>query len=269
MSNPTVVMTIGGFDPTSGGGVSADLKTIAAHHCYGVGCVTALTVQSTAGVRRVEPVSAELVSQTLEELTADVRITAVRIGMLGSAEMAAVVADWLPKSGALSIVLDPVLISPTRTRLLDEDGIAVIKDRLLAQATVVTPNMLEAAALTGLEVQDLAGMKRAGRELLRQGAKAVVIKGGQLEGHETVDLLCEPEGWVELRGVRQSSESTHGTGCAFATALACNLASGQAVEWGAQNAKKYVQEAISRGYSIGRGPGPLHLLHTLETTTYY
>src|SRR5712671_4358017 len=162
---PLVVLTIAGFDPSSGAGVTADIKTIAAHGCYGVACITALTVQSTAGVRRVEPVDPGIVRETLEELASDIELSAVRIGMLGSGKVAKVVADFLDsrsgKSRLPNVVLDPILRSSSGAELLDGAGVRLLVEQLLPLADVVTPNVDEAAAMTGLRVTDLEEMKAA------------------------------------------------------------------------------------------------------------
>jgi hydroxymethylpyrimidine/phosphomethylpyrimidine kinase len=153
--SPPVVLTIAGFDPSSGAGVTADVKTIAAHGCYGVACITALTVQSTAGVKRVEPVIPELIEETLEELSADLQISAVHIGMLGSGKVVRAVSDFLQKSELGNVVLDPIVRSSSGSDLIGTAGLRLLVDRLLPQATVITPNVDEAATLTGLAVTNL------------------------------------------------------------------------------------------------------------------
>src|SRR5580700_8817253 len=192
---PPIVLTIAGFDPSSGAGVTADIKTIAAHGCYGVACITAMTVQSTSGVKRVEAVDPVLVSDTLEELAADLEIAAVHIGMLGSAKVVKAVADFL--SGQISgqpgrprlpnVVLDPILKSSSGADLLDAAGTRLLIERLIPLSDVVTPNVDEAAVLTGLKVTDLDEMKAAAAKLHALGASAVVITGGHLE--KATDLL--------------------------------------------------------------------------------
>src|SRR5579872_5646012 len=196
---PPVVLTIAGFDPSSGAGVTADIKTIAAHGCYGVACITALTVQSTSGVKRVEPVDPSLMTDTLQELVSDVEISAVHIGMLGSGKVAKAVADFLsgavaskgasrsPGSRLPHIVLDPILKSSSGADLLDAAGTRILMERLLPLCDVVTPNVDEAAAITGLRVQDLDEMKAAAGKLHEMGASTVVITGGHLD--KAIDLL--------------------------------------------------------------------------------
>jgi hydroxymethylpyrimidine/phosphomethylpyrimidine kinase len=263
---PPVVLSIAGFDPSSGAGVTADVKTIAAHGCYGVSCITALTVQSTAGVRRVQTVSPALVSETLEELNSDIAIAAVHIGMLGSGKVVQVVADFLAKTGLPNIVLDPILKSSSGADLIDSGGARLLMQLLLPLATVVTPNLEEAAALTGLQVGNLDQMRVAATKLHAMGAANVVVTGGDLE--KAIDLLS----FDNKRGVqqevfksdRQQSNSTHGTGCAFATAMACHLARGRGLPEAVLLAKAYVAAAIANAHSVGQGTGPVHHLYRMH-----
>ena len=179
--SPRVVLTIAGFDPSSGAGVTADIKTIAAHGCYGVACVTAITAQSTAGVLRIEPVDPGLITEILNELVADMPIAAVHIGMLGTAKVARAVADFLAqrhgKSRLSNIVLDPILKSSSGADLLDGPGIRLLIEKLIPLATVLTPNIDEAAVLTGLKVTNLDEMRIAAAKLHELGSPAVVITG--------------------------------------------------------------------------------------------
>ncbi len=267
---PPVVLTIAGFDPSSGAGVTADIKTMAAHGCYGVACITAMTVQSTTGVRRVEPVDAELVSETLEELIRDVPIAAVHIGMLGTAKVAKAVAEFLAlrsgKARLPNVVLDPILKSSSRTDLLDASGAKVLIEKLIPLADVITPNVDEAAALTGLKVTELDEMKAAAAKLHEMGAVASVVTGGHLE--KAMDLLTfTTKNGVEqevFKAERQRSNSTHGTGCAFATAIACHLALDRGLAEAVLLAKTYVTAAITAGHPVGRGTGPVHHLYRMN-----
>ncbi|MGA7925391.1 MAG: bifunctional hydroxymethylpyrimidine kinase/phosphomethylpyrimidine kinase [Candidatus Sulfotelmatobacter sp.] len=275
---PPVVLTIAGFDPSSGAGITADIKTIAAHGCYGVACITAMTVQSTVGVRRVEAVDPALVTETLEELADDIPIAAVHIGMLGSAKVVRAVAEFLgQRSGETrlantspnrlpNVVLDPILKSSSGADLLDAGGTRLLIEKLIPLADVVTPNVDEAALLTGLEVTDLGEMRAAAAKLHQMGAAAVVITGGHLE--KAIDLLSfTTKGGVEeevFRAERQHSNSTHGTGCAFATAMACHLALDRGLAEAALLAKTYVTAAIAAGHPLGRGTGPVHHLYRMN-----
>ena len=262
---PPVVLSIAGFDPSSGAGVTADIKTIAAHGCYGVACITALTVQSTAGVRRVQPVEPALVTETLEELAADLEIAAVHIGMLGSEKVVRAVADFLMDRDQENIVLDPILKSSSGASLLDSTGVRLMSEKLLPLATVVTPNGDEASSLTAMPVTNVEQMRAAAAKLHTMGAAAVVITGGHLE--KAIDLLS----FTTNRGIeqeifksdRQRSTSTHGTGCAFATAVTCHLAQGRGLPEAVLLAKAYVSAAIVHAQPMGRGIGPVHHLYRM------
>lgn len=276
---PPVVLTIAGFDPSSGAGITADIKTIAAHGCYGVACITCLTVQSTSGVRRVEMVDTALVRETLEELAADMEINSVHIGMLGSAKIVKAVADFLepasngtrsaskPERARLpNIVLDPILRSSSGAELLDSAGARLLIERLIPLCDVITPNVDEASALTGCKISDVEQMKRASARLHEMGASAVVITGGHLE--KAIDLLSFPtKKGIEqeiFKAERQQSSSTHGTGCAFATAMSCHLALDRGLAEATLLAKTYVSAAIANAHSLGKGTGPVHHLYRMN-----
>jgi hydroxymethylpyrimidine/phosphomethylpyrimidine kinase len=271
---PPVVLTIAGFDPSSGAGVTADIKTIAAHGCYGVACITALTVQSTAGVRRVEALDPGLVYETLEELAADIPIAAVHIGMLGSGKVVKAVVEFLSRrsgkggrpDGLPNVVLDPILKSSSGADLLDEAGTRLLIEKLIPLADVITPNVEEAAVLTGLKVTDLEEMRAAAGKLHQMGSAAVVITGGHLE--KATDLLSfTTKNGVEeevFKAERQRSNSTHGTGCAFATAMSCHLALDRGLAEAALLAKTFVTAAIAAGHPLGRGTGPVHHLYRMN-----
>jgi hydroxymethylpyrimidine/phosphomethylpyrimidine kinase len=277
---PPIVLTIAGFDPSSGAGVTADIKTIAAHGCYGVGCITAMTVQSTAGVRRVEAVDSRLISETLEELAADLEISSVHIGMLGSGKVVKAVAEFFSvrqnsgkSSGAAfgrarlpNVVLDPVFKSSSGADLLDPAGVRLLRDLLVPLVDVITPNIDEAEALTGVKVKELDDMRGAANKLHELGSIAVVITGGHLE--KAVDLLSFTSGkGIEqevFKAERQRSNSTHGTGCAFATAMACHLALNRGLAEATLLAKTYVSAAITNGHPLGHGIGPVHHLYRMN-----
>ncbi len=267
---PPVVLTIAGFDPSSGAGVTADIKTIAAHGCYGVACITALTVQSTAGVRRVEALDPGLVSETLEELAADIPIAAVHIGMLGAGKVVKAVAEFLGrrsgKAKLPNVVLDPILKSSSGADLLDAAGTRLLIERLIPLADVITPNVEEAAVLTGLKVTDLDEMRAAAAKLHQMGSTAVVVTGGHLE--KATDLLSftTKRGFEEevFKAERQRSNSTHGTGCAFATAMSCHLALDRGLAEAALLAKTFVTAAIAAGHPLGHGTGPVHHLYRMN-----
>ena len=264
--NPPVVLTIAGFDPSSGAGITADVKTIAAHRCYGVACITALTVQSTSGVRRVQPVDPSLIRETLDDLVADVEVASVHVGMLASGKVAETVAKFLDEGELPHIVLDPILQSSSGADLLDEPGKRVLIERLLPLSEVVTPNLAEAGALTGVPVANVEQMRESAGRLHSLGAANVVVTGGDLE--KATDLLSfTTERGIEqevFKAARQKSNSTHGTGCAFATAVACHLAHGRGLPEAVLLSKAYVASAIAHAQSVGRGVGPLHHLYRID-----
>jgi hydroxymethylpyrimidine/phosphomethylpyrimidine kinase len=264
--SPPVVLTIAGFDPSSGAGVTADIKTIAAHSCYGVACITALTIQSTAGVRRVKSVDPEMVTETLEELSGDVEIAAVHIGMLGDSKVVRAVSDFLAKKKLCNVVLDPILKSSSGADLLDRVGTGLLAEKLIPLATVVTPNVDEAAVLTGMPVTNQDQMRAAALKLHERGAASVVVTGGHLD--KAIDLLSfTTKTGLELevfKSVRLRSNSTHGTGCAFATSIACHLAVGRGLPEAVLLAKAYVSAAISKAHPLGRGTGPVHHLYRMN-----
>ena len=283
---PPVVLTIAGFDPSCGAGVTADIKAIAAHECYGVACITALTVQSTRGVRRVQAVDPGIIAATLEDLASDFAIAAVHIGMLGNEQVVGTVADFLEQARLPHVVLDPILKSTSGADLLNPAGTRQIVERLFPLAELVTPNLDEAAALAGMPLVNTAvasaatasatpgaaslsssvdAMREAARRLHSLGAANIVVTGGDLE--RAVDLLSfTNNGRVEqevFKAERQRSTSTHGTGCAFATALACHLANGRGLPEAVLLAKVYVSAAIANSQPLGHGAGPLHHLYRM------
>jgi len=263
LQSPPVVLTIAGFDPSSGAGITADIKTIAAHGCYGVGAITALTVQSTAGVRRVSPTDPELFRETLSELTSDVKPAAVHIGMLGSAEIALEVAAFLQRINPPHVVLDPVFKSSSGARLIDDQGAKILAEKLLPLAEAITPNAEEAGVLTGLHVGYVDDMRQAAQKLHDMGAKGVVITGGHLD--KATDLLSPENGEIQMfKSDRQESNSTHGTGCAFSTAIACHLAHGRALPEAVLLSKAYVTAAIANAYPVGKGVGPVNHMYRMK-----
>jgi hydroxymethylpyrimidine/phosphomethylpyrimidine kinase len=253
-----VVLSIAGFDPSSGAGVTADVQTILAHGCFPITCITALTVQSTLGVRRVEPVGAVLVRETLRELARDFDIAAVKVGMLGSGAVAHAVAEFLLPAGLENVVLDPIVKSSSGADLIDAAGLTILRERLLPLAAVMTPNVEEAAALTGLAASMPKEIQAAARKLHAMGARAVVITGGHRE--EAIDLLSERGRMEEFRAPKIESRSTHGTGCAFATAVACELAKGSSLREAVIAAKEFVRQAIEKAVPLGKGIGPMRLI---------
>lgn len=252
-----VVLAIAGYDPSSGAGITADIKTITAQGCYGITCITSLTVQSTRGVRSVEPVEGKVITEILEELITDIEINAVKVGMLGTVEAARAVTGFLRRYAPRHVVIDPVLVSSSGASLLAKDALPLLKDRMLPLATVITPNASEAAALTGLKVETLEEMEAAARRLRQTGVRNVIITGGHLDPPS--DLLLPETGRLPaiLEGSKVMTRSTHGTGCAFSTALACKLAQGRNLVAAAKAAKSYVEVSLKNAPVLGRGVGPV------------
>jgi hydroxymethylpyrimidine/phosphomethylpyrimidine kinase len=256
---PPILLTIAGFDPSCGAGIAADLKTFAAHNCYGIAAVTALTVQSTQGVLAVHATPAATLRAQLDALAEDATLAGVKIGMLANRANASVVAEFLDKNHFAHVVLDPVS-RPTAgsTELLDAPGLKFVRDELLKRASVITPNIPEAEFLTGMEVKDIAGMKAAGQKLLEMGARAVIVTGGHLD--KPIDVLCEGTEVETFGGDHVKSPNTHGSGCTFSSAIAAQLASGQQLREAVILAKAYVTKAIEKSYQTGKGGGPLNQL---------
>ena len=253
---PPIVLTIAGFDPSAGAGIAADLKTFSAQNCYGVAAITAITVQSTQGVKSVSVVAEAELRAQLDALLDDIKISAIKIGMLGNRANAAVVSAFLDRAGVVNVVLDPVM-KPTSGSpdLLDASGIKFLGDELLKRATVVTPNIAEAEILSGMSIKDPSSMEAAARKIAARGARAVVIKGGHME--KAIDMLFDGGETQTLGGEHIKTENTHGSGCTFASAIAAQLAHGRPLREAVLLAKAYVTKAIERGYSIGKGAGPL------------
>src|ERR1700721_263906 len=236
-----VLLTIAGFDPSCGAGVGADLKTFAAHGCYGMGAITSLTVQSTQGVEAVHNTPSAEVREQLEVLAADCDIVAVKIGMLGNRGNAVVAARFLDAHKFAHVVYDPVMKSSSGTELLDAGGIKYVATELLKRSSVITPNIAEAEVLTGFAIKDLADMEAAARKLVEMGAMGVIVKGGHME--KAVDVLFDGKEMHHLGGDRVKVENTHGTGCTFASAITAHLAAGRSLLAAPQRATDHVTTA--------------------------
>lgn len=266
-ATPPILLSIAGFDPSCGAGTVADLKTFAAHGCYGVAAITALTVQNTQGVEDVQNTPGATLRAQLEVLAKDSEIAAVKIGMLGNRGNAAVVAEFLDAHKFSHVVHDPVMKSSTGTELLDAAGVKYIAAELLKRSSVITPNVPEAEALTGMTIKDIADMEAVARKIVEMGARAVIVKGGHME--RAVDVLFDGAQIVQLAGDRPKEETLHGTGCTFAGAIAAQLASGRSLVEAATLAKAYVMKAIEKAYATGKGRTPLdHFFrHRIEAPT--
>ncbi|HKF24328.1 MAG TPA: bifunctional hydroxymethylpyrimidine kinase/phosphomethylpyrimidine kinase [Candidatus Acidoferrum sp.] len=259
---PPILLTIAGFDPSCGAGVAADLKTFAAFGCYGVAAITSLTVQNTQGVEAVHNTPSAELREQLEVLTKDCEIAAVKIGMLGNRGNAVAVGEFLDGHKFAHVVHDPVMKSSSGTELLDAGGIKYVGAELLKRSSVITPNIPESEALTGIEIKDVAGMEAAARKLVEMGARAVIVKGGHMD--RAVDVVFDGSEVVQLGGEKVKTENTHGTGCTFASALVAQLAAGRGLIEAATLAKAYVTKAIEKGYAVGKGRVPLDHFYRLK-----
>ncbi len=264
-----VVLTIAGFDPSSGAGVTADLKVFAAFGLYGMTCVTALTVQSTQGVRAVEPVPATTIAATLQMLAEDVEIGGIKVGMLATAEICRVVGEFLESLPRMPVVVDPVFRSSSGRELLEAAGVSCLRDRLLASAGWITPNLEELSILTGEAVASREDVPPAAQRLRGQAEGLgnrdlhVLVTGGHLNRPD--DYLLAPTGdgcWIP--GELVETNATHGTGCALSSALLAGIVIGREPLAAATGAKEYVTTALREAYPVGHGKGPMNHLFAMD-----
>ena len=263
-----IALTIAGSDSSGGAGIQADLNTFAAFGVYGASAITAITAQSTLGVEATAPLSADLVTAQIEAVAGDFTIDATKIGMLANAAIVEAVAAAIAALDLPLVVLDPVLVSSSGARLLDEDGVRALRAELLPRARVITPNIPEAEALSGRRIQSPDEAREAARRIHGMGAAAVIITGGHAAGiaqglglraqGSIVDLLFDGQTFHEFRVPRVESRHTHGTGCTFASAVAAGLALGHDLPAAAVRAQQYVAGAIAHAPGIGHGRGPLN-----------
>jgi len=260
-------LTIAGSDPVGGAGVQADLKTFAARGIYGVSAITAITVQNTSGIERIVPLDGDLVTAQIEAVAGDVTLHATKIGMLATAAIVEAVTAAIDELDLPLVVVDPVLVSTSGTRLLDEDGVQALVAELLSRARVVTPNVAEAEVLSGQRIASLDDAKNAARRIRELGPRAVLITGGHADGYgsadDVIDVLLDDDVIHELRARRVVTGPTHGTGCTLASAIAAGLALGRPLADAAADAQRYVAGALAHRIAVGRGRAPLD--HFWET----
>lgn len=264
--NTPIALTIAGSDSSGGAGIQADLKTFSALGVYGASVITALTAQNTRAVTAVHETPPEMVTAQLQAVFDDLNVTAVKIGMLASVEIIEAVADALHGRG-IPIVIDPVMVAKSGDALLREDAVNCVRERLAPLATVLTPNLPEAARLLdGREAQDDAQIERQGNALLELGSHAVLMKGGHAPGAQCVDLLLRRTlPTMRFSGERIATNNTHGTGCTLSAAIAAGLAKGMLLEAAVSSAHQYLHNAIRAADSltIGSGHGPVHHFHAM------
>jgi hydroxymethylpyrimidine/phosphomethylpyrimidine kinase len=254
---PSVALTIAGSDPSGGAGIQADLKTFHQMNVYGAAAITLITVQNTLRVERVEVLDPELVVAQVNAVISDIPPAAVKTGALGNRAVVEAVAR-VAESLTVPLVVDPVMISKHGSALLDDAAIEVVREVLLRRAFLVMPNLAEAETLTGVGVKTVDGMKKAAEALATLGAKNVLVKGGHLEGEESVDVLFAGGEMHEFRDSRVDTVHTHGTGCTFSAAVTAGLARGFDLVEAVGVAKHYVTEAIRTAPGLGGGVGPVN-----------
>lgn len=254
----TVILTIAGFDPSAGAGTLADVKTMSAFGCYGIAAITSLTYQNTQGVYGAAAQPREVVAAQLRPLADDFAIEAIKTGMLPSREVIEEVARFIAASRVAHLVVDPVVRSTSGFDLIDDDALQALTQTLFPLASVVTPNAAEAQRITGIAVSDRQTMEQAAKKILSLGAKAVVVKGGDVAGEDATDLLMDDIGVTVFATRRVPSKNTHGTGCTLSAALASLLALGYPLRESLPIAKKYIAEAIRTAPHLGQGFGPLN-----------
>ena len=253
-----VVMTIAGYDPSAGAGTLADIKTMSAFGCYGVAAVTSLTFQNTQGVFGAAHQAREVVAEQIRALLDDFDIAAVKTGMLPTAGVIEEVAARIATARLPHLVVDPVARSTSGYDLIDQEALAVLIEQLFPLASVVTPNRAEAERIAGVAISGADDMKKAAATILSFGAKAVVIKGGDLAGETASDLLMDEGGATIYAEPRVPSTHTHGTGCTLSSALACLLGQGHSLREALPLAKRYIALAIRQAPGLGKGHGPLN-----------
>jgi hydroxymethylpyrimidine/phosphomethylpyrimidine kinase len=255
------VLSIAGSDSGGGAGIQADLKTFAALGCFGMTAITALTAQNTCGVRAIHPVPPDMLRAQIDAVLDDIGADAVKIGMLHSPEIVRTVAQAIDRHQLQRVVFDPVMVATSGAKLIDDPAIAVLVAELFPRATLITPNLDEAALLVGRPLTNTHDMAQAAAELLARGARAVLLKGGHLTGDTVMDLLLQPSTeplW--LQAPRIATANTHGTGCTLSSAIAAHLALGATLAQAVQLARDFVRQALQAGASVktGQGEGPLN-----------
>ena len=255
-----VALTIAGSDSGGGAGIQADLKTFHAYGVFGTSAITAVTVQNTLGVKGYHAIPPDIVRAQIRAVTEDFHPAACKTGMLATRELVMTIAESLEQHALPHYVLDPVMVATSGDRLLDEGAERAIMEHLVPLATLVTPNLDEAALLTGLVVDSVEGMERAARALVGAGARAALVKGGHLQGSGITDVLYDGSQVRAFHRSRIQTRSTHGTGCTLSAAIAAGLGRGLSLHAAVESGLGYVHRAIERAPNLGRGNGPLNHL---------
>lgn len=252
------ILSIAGSDPSGGAGIQADIKTITAHRLYAETAITSLTVQNTLGVYEVEDIKPRIIALQIDAIFEDIVPNAIKVGMVSSPQIIEVIADRLKNYNAKNVVVDPVMVSTSGSRLISEEAIQTLKEKLIPLAQVITPNLPETEVLWGDSIANEGDMEEAGRALLKLGPGAVLVKGGH-SATRADDMLMQKDSQPHwLRGEHIDTPNTHGTGCTLSSAIACNLALGLSLEQAARKAKQYVAGALEHDLHLGKGKGPLN-----------
>lgn len=256
------VLTIAGSDSGGGAGIQADIKTISAMGCFATSAITAITVQNTLGVQAVHPVPLDILESQIDAVLSDIGTDAIKTGMMYSAEVVNIVANMIEKYNIKNLVVDPVMVSTSGYRLIEENAIKAVKQRLLALSRVITPNIPEAEILSGCKISNEQDIDRVSRKLSYNSGVSVLLKAGHLDGDYLVDYFYNAENgtMTTLSSKRVHTLNTHGTGCTLSAAFATALAKGEELTMAAKSAKKYIEQAIiaGAGYKIGCGHGPVN-----------
>ena len=256
-------LTIAGSDSSGGAGIQADIKTMTANGVYATSAITALTAQNTTGVYGILESTPEFLANQLDCVSTDIFPDAVKTGMVSSTALIAVIADKLRQYKARNIVVDPVMVATSGARLISEEAVDALKEKLLPLATLLTPNIPEAEVLSGMTISDPAGMERAARAISEQYGCAVLCKGGH-QISDADDLLWRNGAGVWFRGRRIQNSNTHGTGCTLSSAIAANLAKGYDLDRSVQRAKDYISGALAAMLDLGKGSGPMDHMFDLK-----
>jgi len=253
----SVALTIAGSDSGGGAGIQADLKTFAVLGVHGTSAITAITAQNTTGVTEILELPTSLIREQIRVVVEDMGVQAAKTGMLSSAAIIATVADAIERHQIRNLVVDPVMVAKGGAKLLRDDAVAALRDRLMPLAAVVTPNLPETEVLLGRTIKSIEERRRAARDLVAMGARAAVVKGGHAE-HDVVDVFCDGSRLVELRAERIDTPNTHGSGCVFSAAITAGIARGIAPLDAVREAKAFITQAIANSIEIGHGHGPVN-----------
>ena len=256
-------LTIAGTDPSGGAGIQADIKTMTANGVFAMSAITALTAQNTTGVTDILEATPQFLGEELDAIFTDIFPDAVKIGMVSSSGLIAVIADKLRQYGAKHIVVDPVMVATSGAKLLRDDAIAVLEEQLLPLAAVLTPNIPEAEILSGMTIRNAADMEQAARTISERYGCAVLCKGGH-QINDADDLLWRDGAGKWFRGRRINNPNTHGTGCTLSSAIASNLAKGYDLDASVERAKAYISGALAAMLDLGKGSGPMNHMFALR-----